>query len=188
MGRIGRHSTDERGWETERCRMDQAPAPILDSTLAAELKCSHPRRVLEGKRTISGHWEYGRTCAFDACLESILLGVPPQNPFSTASTQRRHQPASRNGRYGIFGRDSAGHSALMLAAWITFAHLAVSVLITTANSSGKLRDASRPSCAKRSRMSACAAICAMSACTLPTMAVGVPAGANSPNHEMAVRK
>src|ERR1700730_5359585 len=94
------------------------------------------------------------------------------------------QAHSPNGRYGIFGRDSAGHSALMLAAWITFAHLAVSVLITTANSSGELRDASRPSCAKRSRMSACAAICAMSACTLPTMAVGVPAGANSPNHEM----
>jgi hypothetical protein len=26
-----------------------------------------------------------RSCAFDACCESILLGVPPQNPFSTAS-------------------------------------------------------------------------------------------------------
>ena len=25
---------DERGWETERCRMAQATAPILDSTLA----------------------------------------------------------------------------------------------------------------------------------------------------------
>jgi hypothetical protein len=26
---------DERGWETERCRMAQATAPILDSTKAA---------------------------------------------------------------------------------------------------------------------------------------------------------
>ena len=25
---------DERGWETERCRMAQATAPILDSTIA----------------------------------------------------------------------------------------------------------------------------------------------------------
>ena len=25
--------TDERGWETERCRMAQATAPILDSTI-----------------------------------------------------------------------------------------------------------------------------------------------------------
>jgi hypothetical protein len=27
---------DERGWETERCRMAQATAPILDSTKAAQ--------------------------------------------------------------------------------------------------------------------------------------------------------
>jgi hypothetical protein len=26
---------DERGWETERCRMAQATAPILDSTMVA---------------------------------------------------------------------------------------------------------------------------------------------------------
>jgi hypothetical protein len=68
--------------------MAQATAPILDSTLAAELKCSHPRRVLEGKRTISGHWEYGRTCAFDACLESILLGVPPQKHLPKGDISR----------------------------------------------------------------------------------------------------
>ena len=29
---IGRVRFDERGWETERCRMAQATAPILDST------------------------------------------------------------------------------------------------------------------------------------------------------------
>jgi hypothetical protein len=31
---IGHVRFDERGWETERCRMAQATAPILDSTIA----------------------------------------------------------------------------------------------------------------------------------------------------------
>ena len=34
---IGHVRFDERGWETERCRMAQATAPILDST-----KCEVP--------------------------------------------------------------------------------------------------------------------------------------------------
>jgi hypothetical protein len=33
---------DERGWETERCRMAQATAPILDSTEAAVPACPLP--------------------------------------------------------------------------------------------------------------------------------------------------
>ena len=33
---IGHVRFDERGWETERCRMAQATAPILDSTIAAK--------------------------------------------------------------------------------------------------------------------------------------------------------
>src|SRR5262249_55716214 len=41
--------------------------------------------------------------------------------------------------------DATLYSALILAARITFAHLAVSDLMTRANSSGELRDASRPS-------------------------------------------
>ena len=32
---IGHVRFDERGWETEHCRMAQATAPILDSTCAA---------------------------------------------------------------------------------------------------------------------------------------------------------
>jgi len=35
---IGHVRFDERGWETERCRMAQATAPILDST-KADLTC-----------------------------------------------------------------------------------------------------------------------------------------------------
>jgi hypothetical protein len=31
---------DEQGWETERCRMAQATAPILDSTIAAQSRRS----------------------------------------------------------------------------------------------------------------------------------------------------
>src|SRR5271165_3683804 len=37
---------DERGWETERCRMAQATAPILDSTKASEAKASILRQLL----------------------------------------------------------------------------------------------------------------------------------------------
>ena len=32
---VGHVRFDERGWETERCRMAQATAPILDSTKAS---------------------------------------------------------------------------------------------------------------------------------------------------------
>jgi len=41
---IGHVRFDERGWETERRRMAQATAPILDSTLA-----SFPARALNGR-------------------------------------------------------------------------------------------------------------------------------------------
>ena len=37
--------TDERGRETERCRMAQATAPILDSTE----RCRHRKSVFGGK-------------------------------------------------------------------------------------------------------------------------------------------
>ena len=47
---------------------------------------------------ISGADILNRSCAFDADLESILLGDPPQNPFSTASTQSGHRPALRSCR------------------------------------------------------------------------------------------
>ena len=31
-------ATDEQGWETERCRMAEAMAPILDSTVDSQLE------------------------------------------------------------------------------------------------------------------------------------------------------
>src|ERR1700674_3790399 len=36
---IGHVRFDERGWETERCRMAQATAPILDSTGTDHARC-----------------------------------------------------------------------------------------------------------------------------------------------------
>src|SRR5262245_27523029 len=36
---IGHVRFDERGWETGRCRMAQAAAPILDSAIAAHSQC-----------------------------------------------------------------------------------------------------------------------------------------------------
>jgi hypothetical protein len=39
---------------------------------------------------INGTDILNRSCAFHAGLESILLGEPSQNPFSTPSTHLRH--------------------------------------------------------------------------------------------------
>src|SRR3954465_10573204 len=43
---IGHVRFDERGWETERCRMAQATAPILDSTEAAARRVQNYVRFL----------------------------------------------------------------------------------------------------------------------------------------------
>src|SRR6476660_2506000 len=42
---------DERGWETERCRMAQATAPILDSTIASHRARAVGVCLLGAKRT-----------------------------------------------------------------------------------------------------------------------------------------
>jgi hypothetical protein len=59
---IGHVRFDERGWETERCQMAQATAPILDSTEADLLRCP-----LRGRyRMASGHcagWPKSRRMA-----------------------------------------------------------------------------------------------------------------------------
>jgi hypothetical protein len=43
---------DERGWETERCRMAQATAPILDSTVATFRCGANVWTLLDVKRTL----------------------------------------------------------------------------------------------------------------------------------------
>ena len=42
---------DERGWETGSCRMTQATAPILDSTIATDANALNLRSVLVVERT-----------------------------------------------------------------------------------------------------------------------------------------
>src|SRR6266403_377132 len=51
---------DERGWETERCRMAQATAPILDSTDPEALGCASEFRL-------------SRCCGLDALAVSLSL-------------------------------------------------------------------------------------------------------------------
>jgi len=46
---IGHVGFDERGWETERCRMAQATAPILDSTIC-DLRAAVATRPLTRSR------------------------------------------------------------------------------------------------------------------------------------------
>src|SRR6202023_1933992 len=77
---------DERGWETERCRMAPATAPILDSTFPAEQGCPHSRRVLERNRTNHGHCKFGADDPNKASLDSSGL--------SNASSPVREVPAN----------------------------------------------------------------------------------------------
>src|SRR5678815_2115981 len=52
---------DERGWETGRCRMAQATAPILDSTEAAVRGAATLRRLLGGTADSTRTWPLGRS-------------------------------------------------------------------------------------------------------------------------------
>ena len=48
---IGHVRFDERGWETERCQMAQATAPILDSTIAVTALCDCISGIGESRHT-----------------------------------------------------------------------------------------------------------------------------------------
>ena len=52
---------DERGWETGRCRMAQATAPILDSTEPAVRGTAARCPQLKQKRTVGGRGQPRRT-------------------------------------------------------------------------------------------------------------------------------
>jgi hypothetical protein len=52
---IGHVRFDERGWETERCRMAQATAPILDSTFAS-IRTHALNGRFRGIADIGGFW------------------------------------------------------------------------------------------------------------------------------------
>ena len=63
---IGHVRFDERGWETERCRMAQATAPILDSTKAdnpvAPAFVRFWTKADKGWFSYSLHCLHGRAC------------------------------------------------------------------------------------------------------------------------------
>ena len=64
---IGHVRFDERGWETERCRMAQATAPILDST-----KANMPVRSANVR--FRGKADMPRTCRMSAFDPKRLSG------------------------------------------------------------------------------------------------------------------
>ena len=74
---IGHVRFDERGWETERRRMAQATAPILDSTIATRC-CGASTRSQSGR---SGH---ERRVATD---HTVVSRVPHSKFFSRAATR-----------------------------------------------------------------------------------------------------
>src|SRR5437870_5735194 len=71
---------DERGWETERCRMAQATAPILDSTYP-ELRCNAAsRRVLKALPTRNARGELVSPCpeaVIDQASDRASMPIQP---------------------------------------------------------------------------------------------------------------
>ena len=65
---------DERGWETERCRMAQATAPILDST---KEDLARPR-AMPKTRPIMAATSSGRPDRPSKIFVSTILYVPGQ--------------------------------------------------------------------------------------------------------------
>src|SRR5262249_28062669 len=92
---------------------------------------------------------------------------------------------SRNGRYGIFGRDRADHSALMPPNLITLAHFSVSSTISLAKSAAEPASAVPPSSARRALIVGSARAALISLLSVSTISVGVAFGAPTPNQKLA---
>src|ERR1700737_234310 len=79
---IGHVRFDERGWETERCRMAQATAPILDSTIASFLGGA-------AIQLVSVHSGHGQTCCrHDPVANGSHLGHQPHRLCVIEAVQR----------------------------------------------------------------------------------------------------
>src|SRR5262249_15338759 len=92
---------------------------------------------------------------------------------------------SRNGRYGIFGRDRADHSALMPADLITLRHFSVSSAMSLPKSAGEPASAVPPRSASRAFMLGSARAALTSLLSLSTISVGVFLGAPMPVQKLA---
>src|SRR5215472_16312619 len=87
---------------------------------------------------------------------------------------------SRNGRYGIFGRDRADHSALMPANLITLAHFSVSSAMSLPKSAGEPASTVPPRSARRAFIVGSSRATLISRLSLSTISVGVFLGAAMP--------
>jgi len=78
---------DERGWETGRCRMAPATAPILDSTEAAVRQCPRNGRY----RGQNGHWMDGakRPSLTHSCQSTVNFVVVHNEPHDVVACGRR---------------------------------------------------------------------------------------------------
>ena len=82
---------DERGWETERCRMAQAIAPILDSTRCQKLQ--------ESQEACSGHQQSAES--FDALkrrMGTLAICCPTTRAQRNFLIQTFKQPKQRVAR------------------------------------------------------------------------------------------
>jgi hypothetical protein len=80
---------DERGWETARCRMAQATAPILDSTIAAQgHPAACPQLAKADFASSSQHVREGQRIAEleaeieDLQRQALALGAEPTADFA----------------------------------------------------------------------------------------------------------
>jgi hypothetical protein len=99
---IGHVRFDERGWETERCRMAQATAPILDSTKtdlpmqSPHVRCwgnngsriSVLRLVFRRRRLARARGKLEQRCS--RALASLLALLADQPPGEVVDACRRH--------------------------------------------------------------------------------------------------
>src|SRR5262245_15924574 len=103
-----------------------------------------------------------------------------------AGEQRRYvERDSQDGRYGIFGRDHADHSALMLAARITLPHFSVSSAMSLPKSAGEPDNAVPPTSASRAFILGAARAALISLLSMSMISTGVPLGAPMPNQPLA---
>src|SRR5262245_3800257 len=92
---------------------------------------------------------------------------------------------SRNGRYGIFGRDRADHSGFMPANLITLAHFSVSSAMSFPKSAGEPGSTVPPRSARRALILGSSRAALTSLLSLSTILAGVFLGTPTPYHVVA---
>src|SRR5262249_58280977 len=130
-----------------------------------------------------------------SCIRSPPAGSEQQDIELARISQRgcEHRTASpkvpcrfsRNGRYGIFGRDRAGHSALMPANFTTLAHFSVSLARRRPKLAGGPGSIVPPMLTSRAFALGSARIALISVLSRPMTSGGVFLGAMMPKNALA---